>query len=75
MSDSTAAIQTQAIATNADWQARKEAAIARGEGNLAAIYIERAKNAEWSRPMIPQFVSLSGSTNAPRGKARRNPCS
>tara|TARA_R110002072_G_scaffold108158_1_gene234943 strand:- start:1912 stop:3231 length:1320 start_codon:yes stop_codon:yes gene_type:complete len=46
MSDSTAATQTQAIATNADWQARKEAAIARGEGNLAAIYIERAKNAE-----------------------------
>ena len=32
--------------TNADWQVRKNAAIARGEGNLAAVYVDRAKNAE-----------------------------
>jgi 4-aminobutyrate aminotransferase / (S)-3-amino-2-methylpropionate transaminase / 5-aminovalerate transaminase len=32
--------------TNADWQARKVAAIARGMGNLAPVYIERARNAE-----------------------------
>ncbi|GLQ22431.1 4-aminobutyrate transaminase [Algimonas ampicilliniresistens] len=32
--------------TNAEWQARKIAAIARGEGNLAPVYIERAENAE-----------------------------
>jgi 4-aminobutyrate aminotransferase/(S)-3-amino-2-methylpropionate transaminase len=34
------------MATNAEWQARKEAAIARGQGNLAPIYAERADNAE-----------------------------
>ncbi len=32
--------------TNADWQARKTAAIARGQGNMAAVYIDRAVNAE-----------------------------
>ncbi len=32
--------------TNADWQARKTAAIARGQGNLAPVYIDRAVNAE-----------------------------
>ena len=32
--------------TNAEWQTRKENAIARGQGNLAPIYIERAVNAE-----------------------------
>ncbi len=32
--------------TNADWQERKAAAMARGQGNIAAVYIERAKNAE-----------------------------
>ena len=31
---------------NAEWQARKVAAIARGQGNLAPVYIERARNAE-----------------------------
>jgi len=31
---------------NADWQSRKEAAIARAIGVLAPVYIERAKNAE-----------------------------
>lgn len=32
--------------SNAAWQARKEAAVARGQGNAAAVYIDRAKNAE-----------------------------
>jgi 4-aminobutyrate aminotransferase/(S)-3-amino-2-methylpropionate transaminase len=32
--------------SNADWQARKTAAIARGQGNIAPVYIERARNAE-----------------------------
>jgi len=32
--------------TNADWQARKEAAFARGEANLAPVFVERARNAE-----------------------------
>lgn len=32
-------------ATNALWQERKQNAIARGEGNLAPVYIERAENA------------------------------
>ena len=32
--------------TNAQWQVRKQAAIARGQGNIAAVYIDRAENAE-----------------------------
>ena len=32
--------------TNAEWQARKEAAIARGQGNIAPVFIDHAKNAE-----------------------------
>lgn len=32
--------------SNADWQVRKEAAMARGQGNIAPVYIDRAKNAE-----------------------------
>ena len=32
--------------SNADWQARKIAAIPRGEGNLMPVYVKRAKNAE-----------------------------
>lgn len=32
--------------TNAAWQARKEAAIARGQGNVAAVYVERAEGSE-----------------------------
>ena len=32
--------------TNAEWQARKVAAVARGQGNAAAIYVDRASNAE-----------------------------
>lgn len=31
---------------NTAWQARKEAAIARGQGNIAPVYIDRARNAE-----------------------------
>lgn len=33
-------------ATNAEWQERKNASIARGEGNLASVYVERAKGSE-----------------------------
>ncbi len=32
--------------TNSQWQARKNAAFARGQGNLAPVFIERAENAE-----------------------------
>lgn len=32
--------------SNSDWQKRKEVAIARGQGNIASVYIESAKNAE-----------------------------
>ena len=32
--------------SNADWQARKMTAMARGQGNVAAVYVERASNAE-----------------------------
>ncbi|MEM8696676.1 MAG: 4-aminobutyrate--2-oxoglutarate transaminase [Pseudomonadota bacterium] len=31
---------------NVDWQQRKDAAIARGEGNLAPVYVDRAKGSE-----------------------------
>jgi 4-aminobutyrate aminotransferase/(S)-3-amino-2-methylpropionate transaminase len=34
------------MATNDEWQARKEAAVARGQGNASPIYVERAQNAE-----------------------------
>lgn len=34
------------MTTNAKWQKRKENAIARGQGNLVPIYIDRAENAE-----------------------------
>jgi len=32
--------------SNSQWQARKEAAFARGQGNMAPVYIDRAENAE-----------------------------
>jgi len=32
--------------TNQEWQARKEDAVARGQGNIAPVYIERAKGSE-----------------------------
>ncbi len=32
--------------SNADWQARKVAAMARGQGNIAPVYVERGENAE-----------------------------
>ena len=32
--------------TNAQWQVRKEAAMARGQGNIAPVYIDRALDAE-----------------------------
>jgi 4-aminobutyrate aminotransferase/(S)-3-amino-2-methylpropionate transaminase len=34
------------MSTNDEWQARKEAAVARGQGNASPIYAERALNAE-----------------------------
>ncbi len=34
------------MTTNSEWQARKEKAMARGQGTLAPVYIERAENAE-----------------------------
>ena len=34
------------MTTNTEWQIRKEKAIARGEGNVAPVYIERGENAE-----------------------------
>jgi 4-aminobutyrate aminotransferase/(S)-3-amino-2-methylpropionate transaminase len=44
--NSVPATNTSQSPTNADWQARKLAAIARGQGNAAAVYVERARNAE-----------------------------
>ena len=38
--------QMQSGLSNADWQARKVAAMARGQGNIAPVYIERGENAE-----------------------------
>jgi len=32
--------------TNADWQKRKVAAMARGQGNIAPVYVDRGENAE-----------------------------
>ncbi len=37
--------QTESL-TNADWQARKNDAVARGQGNIAPVYIERARGSE-----------------------------
>ena len=34
------------MTTNDEWQARKEAAVARGQGNVSPIYVHRALNAE-----------------------------
>lgn len=39
-------VNTATTQTNAEWQQRKDAAIARGEGNLAPIYIDRALGSE-----------------------------
>lgn len=39
-------MDTGKAVSNAQWQARKGAAMARGEGNIAPVYIERALNAE-----------------------------
>jgi len=38
--------KTAAAPTNAEWQERKQAAIARGQGNIAPVYVDHAKNAE-----------------------------
>ena len=34
------------MSSNAEWQARKEQAVARGQGSVAPVYIDRADNAE-----------------------------
>ena len=39
------AVQAQVVG-NAQWQERKDAAMARGEGNLAPIFIDRAEGSE-----------------------------
>ena len=39
-------LKSGATVSNAAWQIRKEAAIARGQGNIAPVYIERGENAE-----------------------------
>lgn len=41
-----AASEFNTIATNANWQARKDAAMARGESNLAKLFVERAAGSE-----------------------------
>ncbi len=46
MSNSQATQATPIMVRNADWQARKSAAIARGQGNATSVYVERALNAE-----------------------------
>ncbi|WP_411815902.1 4-aminobutyrate--2-oxoglutarate transaminase [Hyphococcus sp. DH-69] len=43
---SVAEIKTAKLPGNAEWQSRKEAAIARGEGNIAPLYVERAEGSE-----------------------------
>ncbi|GJL81020.1 MAG: 4-aminobutyrate transaminase [marine bacterium B5-7] len=45
MSQSAKKLNAQ-VTTNAQWQVRKEAAIARGQGNIASVYVDRAENAE-----------------------------
>ena len=36
----------EVLMTNTAWQERKENAIARGQGNIAPVYVDRAENAE-----------------------------
>ena len=46
MSNAEMKITEGAKLSNHDWQARKEDAIARGEGNIAPVYVERALGSE-----------------------------
>ena len=46
MSNAEMKINEVAKLSNQDWQARKEDAIARGEGNIAPVYVERALGSE-----------------------------
>lgn len=41
-----AAEMTDKLAGNAEWQARKNAAMARGEGNVAPVFVDRAQGSE-----------------------------
>lgn len=46
MSSEKAIKKQHSTMTNSSWQQRKEIAIARGQGNVASVYIDRANNAE-----------------------------
>ena len=46
MSNAELKITEAAGLSNQDWQARKEDAVARGQGNIAPVYIERALGSE-----------------------------
>ena len=50
------------MTTNDEWQARKQAAVARGQGNASPIYVERAENAElWDvEGKLPQRMTRGG---------------
>lgn len=39
-------LETKSTNSNTDWEERKQSAIARGEGNLAALYVDRAAGSE-----------------------------
>ena len=46
MSEAKLKITEPQALSNADWQARKEDAVARGQGNIAPVYISRAQGSE-----------------------------
>jgi 4-aminobutyrate aminotransferase/(S)-3-amino-2-methylpropionate transaminase len=46
MSANLSNIETTNAQTNMDWQLRKDMAIARGQGNLAPVFVDKADNAE-----------------------------
>ncbi len=46
MSNTNLKITEVAGLSNQDWQARKEDAVARGQGNIAPVYVERAAGSE-----------------------------
>ena len=46
MSEAQLKVTETAKLSNADWQARKDDAVARGQGNIAPVYVERALGSE-----------------------------
>ncbi|MBT8436301.1 MAG: aminotransferase class III-fold pyridoxal phosphate-dependent enzyme, partial [Gammaproteobacteria bacterium] len=46
MSTAKSKVSELTSSSNQDWQARKDDAIARGEGNIAPVYVERALGSE-----------------------------